>query len=112
MVVPAMVVFATLGAFRSSLNSVSSIDLCPPPKGICGRKHTLPLVYKVGCAFVNKCFVWLDKIGYELYLVHSLAYTISFKLLIDKFPIYVVALIAFCFAVVFAKGFSVLVRKI
>lgn len=77
-----------------------------------GYLSCLLLVYKVGCVFVNKCFVWLDKIGYELYLVHSLAYTISFKLLIDKLPIYVVALIAFCFAIVLAKGFGMLVRKV
>ena len=77
-----------------------------------GYLSCLLLVYKVGCTFVNKCFVWLDKIGYELYLVHSLTYTISFKLLLDKLPIYVVALIALCFAIVFAKGFSMLVRKI
>lgn len=77
-----------------------------------GYLSCLLLVYKVGCTFVNKCFVWLDKIGYELYLVYSLTYTISFKLLLDKLPIYVVALIALCFAIVLAKGFSMLVRKI
>lgn len=47
----------------------------------------LLIVYKLGIKYINKFFVWASGFGYELYLVHSLVYSIIIYFTKDILPL-------------------------
>lgn len=47
----------------------------------------LLMVYKLGIKYINKFFVWASGFGYELYLVHSLVYSIIIYFTGDILPL-------------------------
>lgn len=73
---------------------------------------TLLLIYKLGCGFINKFFIWASGFGYELYLVHSLVFVIVSSLLKDLFPVYVLICVSLLTAYVVGYGYSCFLKKI
>lgn len=48
-----------------------------------GYLSCLLIVYKLGVKYINKFFIWSSGFGYELYLAHSLVYSIVYYFTID-----------------------------
>jgi len=69
-----------------------------------GYLSVLLLIYKIGAGFINKFFVWASGFGYELYLVHSLAFSVVAFWLKSYIPIYV--LIIVCLVAAYMVGYT------
>lgn len=81
-----------------------------------GYLSLLLVVYKVSCTFgwlswIKKFFVWASGFGYELYLVHSLVYSISAWAMGDLFPLPVRIVVCFVMAYVVAYAYSWILKK-
>ena len=99
-----------LNAFMTlSENGMKAYNDIP---SLVGYMSCLLFVYKAGYVSLNKAFCLLDKFGYELYLVHSLIFTISFEFLYNKLSMYMIAIIALCFAIASAKAFNTMIAMV
>lgn len=77
----------------------------------------LLIVYKIGVKYINKFFVWASGFGYELYLVHSLVYSIMRTLQLPCFGDGKVAAwlwlgVMFVVAYLVAFGYSWIIKKL
>ena len=70
------------------------------------------LVCKVGKSLVTRFFCWMNGFGYELYLVHSLVFTIVTYYLKEVLPLYVLLPICLIVAFVVAYVFNALLKFI
>lgn len=70
------------------------------------------LIYKVGVMVVNRFFEWANGFSYELYLVHSLVFTIVAYYAADNIPIVLLLLVSFVAAYVVAYLYRMLTKKI
>lgn len=70
------------------------------------------LIYKIGLKVVDSFFEWTNSFSYELYLVHSLVYTVTAYLLASYLPVSVLLFLQFFVAYVLAYTFSFLTKKI
>lgn len=96
-------IMAWNGGFLKLYNDIPSLIAYMP---------TLLLIYKLGCGFINKFFIWASGFGYELYLVHSLVFVIVSSLLKDLFPVYVLICVSLLTAYVVGYGYSCFLKKI
>jgi len=65
------------------------------------------LIYKIGIKFVNRFFEWANSFSYELYLVHSLVFTIVAYIVAERMP----SLFLFTVSIFAAYLFAYIYRK-
>ena len=70
------------------------------------------LIYKLGFYVVNRFFVWANSFSYELYLVHSLVFTIVAYFAADKIATVLLLLVNFIAAYLFAYLYRMVTKKI
>lgn len=70
------------------------------------------LIYKIGVKVVNRFFEWANGFSYELYLMHSLVFTIVAYYVADKIPTVLLLLISFVAAYIAAYLYRMLTKRI
>ena len=70
------------------------------------------LIYKFGVKVVNRFFEWANSFSYELYLVHSLVFTIVTYFGAEKTPAVLLLLVSFIAAYLFAYLYKMVTKKI
>lgn len=71
-----------------------------------GYLSLLLILYKTNIRAINSFFKWSNKISYELYLVHSLVFSIGASTLYQRLPLVATMCICLFFAYLFAWGYS------
>lgn len=69
------------------------------------------IIYKIGIKWANRFFEWTNTFSYELYLVHSLVFTIVAYYAADNIPIVLLLLVSFVAAYVVAYLYRMLTKK-
>lgn len=70
------------------------------------------LVYKTGIKMVSRFFEWASGFSYELYLLHSLVFTITAFIFADKITTYLVLIVSFVVAYTSAYLYRWLTKRI
>lgn len=70
----------------------------------------LVIMYKLN--FFKSIFFWINKFSYELYLIHMLVFTISFKILIVFIPNTLTGVISLVIAIMCAIMCAIIMKKI
>jgi len=70
------------------------------------------LIYKIGVKVVNRFFEWANSFSYELYLVHSLVFTVVAYLLTSILPLPTLKVVEFVVAYLLAYGYKFILNRI
>lgn len=70
------------------------------------------LVYKAGIKMVSRFFEWANGFSYELYLIHSLVFTVIIYMVADKLATYLVLIVSFVAAYIAAYFYRLLTKRI
>lgn len=70
------------------------------------------LIYKISIKWVNGFFEWTNTFSYELYLVHSLVFTIFAYFAADKIQSVILLSVSFIISYLFAIVYKMLIKKI
>ena len=70
------------------------------------------IIYKIGVEVVNYFFEWANGFSYELYLVHSLVYTIVASIAMLKMPVALLLIVSLITAYIIAYGYRSLTKSI
>ena len=70
------------------------------------------LVYKAGIKMVSRFFEWANGFSYELYLIHSLVFTVIAYIFADKITTYLVLIVSFVAAYIAAYFYRLLTKRI
>jgi len=76
-----------------------------------GYLSVMLLIYKIGVHWVNRFFVWASSSGYELYLLHSLAFVVLAFCLKGLLPVYGLIGVSLIAAYAAGYGYSRLLMK-
>ena len=69
------------------------------------------LVYKIGKIYAERIFCWINGFSYELYLIHSLVYSIVLFTMQGIFPLYVSLTLGFIGAFATAYAYNALLKR-
>ena len=70
------------------------------------------LVYKTEIKMVNRFFEWANSFSYELYLIHSLVFTVIAYMVADKLATYLVLIVSLVTAYIAAYYYRWLTKRI
>ena len=76
-----------------------------------GYLSVMLIIYKIGISVVNRFFIWASSSGYELYLLHSLVFTVMTYFLKEIVPVYVLLSVNLIAAYIAGYGYSWLLMK-
>lgn len=96
-------VMAWNGGFLKLYNDIPSLV---------GYLSVALLVYKAGIKMISRFFEWASGFSYELYLLHSLVFTVIIYMVADKLATYLVLIVSFVAAYIAAYFYRLLTKRI